>query len=83
MTTTEVLKLIKRINISKVIGEDQIPPKLIKTAGNFLAEPLTDIINSCFSASTFPDLAKRASITPIHKMVLINILTHITDPLVF
>ena len=41
------------------MGEDQIPPKLIKTGGSFLVEPLTDIINSCF----FPDLAKKASVT--------------------
>ena len=47
--------------------EDQIPLKLIKTAGNFIVEPLTDIINSCFGTSTFPDLAKRASVTPIDK----------------
>ena len=51
------------------MGEDQIPPKLIKTAGNFLVEPLTDIINSGFSTSTFPDLAKGASVTPIDKGV--------------
>ena len=46
------------------MGEDQIPLKLIKTAGSFLVKPLTDIINSCFSTSTFPDLAKRVSVTP-------------------
>ena len=67
MTTTDVLKLIKRISIIKAIGEDQIPPKLIKTAGNFLVEPLTDITNSCFTTSTFSDLVKRASVTPIIK----------------
>ena len=49
------------------MGEDQIPPNLIKIAGIFLVEPLTDIINSCFRTSTFPDLAKRASVTPIDK----------------
>ena len=49
------------------MGEDQIPPNLIKTAATFLVEPLTDIINSCFSTSTFPDLANRASVTPIDK----------------
>ena len=67
VTTTDVLKLIKRININKAVGEDQTPPNLIKVAGNFLVEPLTDIINSCFRTSTFPDLAKRASVTPIDK----------------
>ena len=38
MTTTDVLKLIKRIHINKVMGEDQTPPKLIKTAGGFLVD---------------------------------------------
>ena len=64
VTTTDVLKLIKRTNINKAMGEDQIPPNLIKNCWQFLAEPLTDIIKSCFS---FPDLAKRASVTPIDK----------------
>ena len=67
VTTTDVLKLIKRININKAMGKDQILPKLIQTASNFLVEPLTDIINPCFSTSNFPDLAKWASITPIDE----------------
>ena len=38
------------------MGEDHhIPPKLIKIAGGFLAEPLSNIINCCFNTSTFPD----------------------------
>ena len=49
------------------MGEDQIPLKLIKTAGNFFVEPLTDMINSSFSTSTFSNLAKRASVAPIDK----------------
>ena len=49
------------------MGEDQIRPKLIKTAGSFLVEPLTDITNSYFNKSTFPDPAKRASLTPIDQ----------------
>ena len=83
VTTADLLKLIKRININKVIGEDQIPPNLIKIAGNFLVEPLTDIINSCFRTSTFTDMEKRASVTPIDKVVLISIFTQATDLLVF
>ena len=66
MTTTEVLKLMRRINIIKARGEDQLPSKVIKTAGNFLLEPLTDI-NSCFNTNTFPDLARRSSVTPIEN----------------
>ena len=46
VTTMDVLKLIKRININKAMGEDQIRPKLIKTAGNFFAEPLLQILST-------------------------------------
>ena len=75
MTTTYILKLIKLMNVNKAMKQDQIPPKLIKTANSFLVEPLTDIINSCFSTCTFPDLAKRVSVTPIDKGALISIFT--------
>ena len=37
------------------MGENHRPPKLVKNAGGFLAEPLTNIINCCFNTSTFPD----------------------------
>ena len=56
------------------MGEGQMPTKLIKTAGNFLVGSFSDIINSCFSTSTFPDLAKRASVTPIDKDGTVNVL---------
>ena len=67
VTTGDALKLIKRLKMNKAVGEDQTPPTLVKVAGKFLVEPLTDIINCCFSRSTFPDLANTASVTPIHK----------------
>ena len=71
------------MNINKDMGEDQIPPNLIKTDGNFLVEPLTDIINSCFSTSIFPDLAKEPQLHLLPKVVLISIFTQTTDQLVF
>ena len=40
------------------MGEDQIPPKLVKIAGEFFVKPLTDIINSCLYSSSFLDLQK-------------------------
>ena len=61
------MDLTKRINMNKAIGKDQIPPRLIKSAGNFLVEPLVGIINSCFNINTFPDQEKRASVTPVDK----------------
>ena len=36
-------------------------------ASNFLSEPITDVINTAIDITTFPDRAKRASVTPIVK----------------
>ena len=36
-------------------------------ASNFLSEPITNIINTAIDTNTFPNRAKRASITPIDK----------------
>ena len=69
--------------MNKVIGEDQISPKLNKTAGNFFVEPLTDIINSCFNTSTSPHLEKAAQLHLLTRVVLTSILTQTTDLLVF
>ena len=43
----------------------------------------TFIINFCFSTSTFPDLVKRVSITPIDKGALVSIFTQTKDLPVF
>ena len=45
ITTFEVKKLLKEINIKKAVGVDTIPPKLIKVGANIIAEPLTQAIN--------------------------------------
>ena len=36
-------------------------------ASNFLSEPITNIINTAIDTNTFPNRAKRASVTPIDK----------------
>ena len=65
------------------MGVDQVLPKLSKTAGNFLLGPVIDIINSCFSTSTFPDLAKEPQLHLLARVVLTRIFTQTTDLLVF
>ena len=47
--------------------KDKIPSRLVKMASNFLPELITDIINTAIYTNTFPDRAKRASVTPIDK----------------
>ena len=83
VTTTDVSKLIQRIRINKAMGEDQIPLKLIKTAGNFFVEPLTDIINSSLVQVLSLTLQKKPQLHLQKRVELISIFRQTTDLLVF
>ena len=48
-------------------GEDEITSTLVKIANNFLSKPITYIINTAIDTNSFPDRAKKASVTPINK----------------
>ena len=50
----EVLKEISRLRSDCSTGIDQIPVKFVKLARDYLAGPLTYIINSCINISLFP-----------------------------
>ena len=65
----EVLKEISRLRSdcsSSII--DQIPVKFVKLAREYLAGPLTYIINSCINTSLFPKTWKTARVSPIPKV---------------
>ena len=63
----EVKKLLKEIDIKKVIGVDTIRPKLIKIGADIIAEPLMQAINCCLRQGIFPENAKVASVVPLDK----------------
>ena len=44
-----------------------MPPKLVKLAANYLAEPLSQSINNSITKGLFPENAKVASVSPIDK----------------
>ena len=79
MIATDVLKLIKCININKAMGEEQIPPNLIKIAGNVLLSlsqtTWTPALEQVFSLTW----QKEPQMHLLTKMVLISILTQTTD----
>ena len=62
-----VSKLLKNMDASKAVGNDNIPPKLIKIARNEPSAPFTCIINQTFSKSCFPSALKKAEVTPLFK----------------
>ena len=67
ITTSEVKKLLKEIDIKKAVGVGTIPPKLIKTGADIIADALTHAINCCLRQGIFPDNVKIASVVPVDK----------------
>lgn len=49
----------------RAVGVDTVPPKLIKTGGDIISEPLTQAINCYLRQDTFSDNGKIASVVPI------------------
>ena len=65
---SDILKIIRSIKLGTSVGVDNIPPKLVATSAEVIAEPLTDPINSIMlDHFTFPSVEKEASVTPAFK----------------
>ena len=64
-TFDNVKKLLNEIDAKKTVDIDTIPPKLIKTASNFLSPILTTVINSSIENSVFSDNAKFVPVFPL------------------
>ena len=67
VTRGTVLKLLKNVNVNKSTGHDNIPPKLLKMAGEEMCDVWTSVINSSINSRTFPSEMKKAEISPIYK----------------
>ena len=63
---TEVSNYIRSIPISKSIN-DCIPLKIIRQILPSIIKPFTHIVNLSLSSGIMPDMAKIATVTPIHK----------------
>ena len=63
----DVLKELQSLNVKKSCGYDHIPAKLLKTASKSLAPSLTYIINHSIQNNNFPQIMKKAEVSPIFK----------------
>ena len=68
VTYCEVLKQLKNVRSDCSTGADQIPAKYLKMSADYIASPLTQIINSFISNNTFPAAWKMARVSPIPKV---------------
>lgn len=67
VTTSEVIKAIKRMGNKKVPGPDGVPGIVVKTASQELSEPLAHIFTECLRQGRFPDQWKEASLVLLRK----------------
>ena len=66
MSPDECIKIISSLN-NTTYGINNISTKLLKSIQDFIAVPLCELINSSFSTGVFPNILKRACVTPIFK----------------
>ena len=59
--------LSRRLGRSKAKGHDEIPTSLLIDGIDFIAEPLSDLVNRCLESSLFPTSEKLSKIVPIYK----------------
>lgn len=64
---TEVDKYITLLTTNSSPGPDGIKAKIIKQFRQHLLQPLTYLINLCFTTASFPSVFKDATVIPIYK----------------
>lgn len=67
VTRNEVFNVITQLPTKYSCGIDGIPPHILKKIAEYICDPLTDMINECFTSGTFPDDLKLAKVIPIYK----------------
>ena len=60
-------KLLSELDPKKSIGDDKIPPKIIKLAAHILKGPIKNIVNQSIRQMTFPSRLKSAAVAPFYK----------------
>ena len=61
----DVLDLIKQLPGNKATVSNDIPVSVLKESVSAYYEKLTDILNNCIRSDTFPEILKKAEVTPV------------------
>ena len=62
-----VLNELRKLDPTKVMGPDNLSPRLLQVAAPFIANPLTKLFNKSLSSGNFPEDFKKAKIIPVPK----------------
>lgn len=67
VTSREIVEIVGKFKNKMSSGDDEIPTKIVKKIIEYIAEPLTHIINNSLKNGIFPDKLKTALVVPIYK----------------
>ena len=67
VTENEVENVVNKLKGKFSTGFDEIPEALVKHCSHYIAKPLTHLFNLSFKFGIFPDLMKKAKISPLFK----------------
>ena len=59
--------MIKALPGNKATVSNDIPVSVLKESVSAYYEKLTDIFNNCVRSGTFPEILKKAEVTPVFK----------------
>lgn len=63
----EVIKIIHSLKNSKSAGIDKITTDILKNTAEFIATPITFVINRAIEMGQYPDVLKKSIVVPLYK----------------
>ena len=66
-SSSDIVKIISRLDPNKAHGHDMLSIRMIKLCGNSICKPLSIIFKDCLSEGKFPHEWKKANVVSVHK----------------
>ena len=66
-SSSDIAKIISRLDPNKALGHDMLSIRMIKLCGNSICKPLSIIFNDCLNEGKFPHEWKKTNAVPAHK----------------
>ena len=67
ITTAMVRSVLENLDPKKAVGPDGIHNKILKIGSDLISEPLSKLFNRSLTETSFPEIWKKANVTPIFK----------------
>ena len=67
VSSSDIAKIISRLDPNKADGHDMLSIRMIKLCENSVCKPPSIIFNDCLSEGKFPHEWKKANVAPVHK----------------